>query len=370
MAVLGLMADPGLPERLARQLEATIREDIGWVTGDRESSEPSWEVQVSRQTLPLDTNGRIALMERAEGLRATHGWDLVVYLTDLPRTHDHRTLVTEWDATCRGALISLPAFGGFRIRHKLRTELLRVIAELAGPQVAADHDGDPNRAGRSAGDGSASGEAHGPGDPQAGPETNYRTIAGRWGRWRLLGGMVRSNRPGRLVGSLSSAAAAAMATGAFGIFYASIWNMADSSSALRLLLVSVLAVLTLTGWLIVHNGLWSTHQTEVDRTPAALDNTATVVTVFLSVMVMYAGLYLAVLLGSLAIISGGYLRSQLGHPVSLADYANLSWLSASLGIFAGALGSNFDGDAAVRDATYSRRERERRELAEQDESNS
>ncbi|WP_159617239.1 hypothetical protein [Arthrobacter zhaoguopingii] len=350
MLVVGLMADSGLPERLAGRLAEPLREALTSRTGPG----TRWNVEVSRQELPLDRNGRVPLMERAEALRAANGWDLVVYVTDLPRVHDHQTLLTESDGSAGAALVSLPALGGFRARSRLEQELVRVVSDLAARSGIAP---------RGSGSGRSPGGVRG--RRRAGNAAHvHETVPGPLGRTRLLTGMVRSNRPGRLVGSLSNAAAAAMATGAFGIFYASIWSMADASSTLRLSLISVLAVTALTGWLIVHNGLWSQTRTDPNGTPAAMDNAATVITVFLSVAAMYGVLYLAVLLGSLAVISGQYMQTQLGHPVSIVEYANLSWLAASLGTLAGALGSNFDGDEAVQKATYSRREHERRRLGE------
>lgn len=361
------MADPGLPERLARHLGQDLGEVLNGVPSVGGSGQAAqWDVQVSQQKLPLDSDGRIPLMSRAEGLLAANEWDFVVYLTDLPRSHDHQTLLSESDSSVRAMMVSLPALGWFRVKNRLLHEVVQVMTSLA-----VTHSGADDSANSAAGDRNSpssggvrnaleSGEAD-QSHKEEGPA--YQTVPGRRGRRRLLGGMVRNNGPGRLAGSLTSASAAAMATGAFGIFYASVWNMADSSSTLRLSLISVFAVLALTGWLIIYNGLWSTKPAEADRTPAPLDNAATVITVLLSVAVMYAGLYLAVLLGSLAIISGHYMQAQLGHPVSIVEYANLSWLSASLGMLAGALGSNFDGDTAVRRATYGGREQERRELA-------
>jgi hypothetical protein len=79
---------------------------------------------------------------------------------------------------------------------------------------------------------------------------------------------------------------------------------------------------------------------------------------------MYALLWSLLFLVGLAVIEADYLRSQLGHPVNLLDYGHLSWLAASLGTLAGALGSNFDSDEAIREATYSRREHQRRQLAD------
>ncbi|MGY1583225.1 hypothetical protein [Streptomyces sp. MN13] len=55
-------------------------------------------------------------------------------------------------------------------------------------------------------------------------------LVGLRGHLRLLLGPVRANRPWRLVPHLASASAAAAATAAFGLFYSSIWNMADALS--------------------------------------------------------------------------------------------------------------------------------------------
>lgn len=347
MVVVGLMADPGLPERLAEDLGESLEDALKFWT----ETPMSWDIEVSCKKLPLDEDGRIPLMNRAKDLRASNEWDYIVYITDLPRIHDHQTLLTESDSSLGAALVSLPALGWYRVRQALHTEVLRVIKGLADKAAPAWREDDTSN---------PLSEANA--QQQSDGTRHHVTIPGSRGQWRLLGGMIRSNRPGRLVGSLSSAGAAAMATGAFGIFYASIWNMADSSSTMRLSLISVVAITALTGWLIVHNGLWSTERTNPNGTPAAMDNASTTVTVLLSVAVMYAGLYIAVLLGSLVVISEPYMQAQLGHPVSIVEYANLSWLSASLGTLAGALGSNFDGDAAVRKATYSGRELQRRQL--------
>ena len=85
---------------------------------------------------------------------------------------------------------------------------------------------------------------------------------------------------------------------------------------------------------------------------------------WLSVALMYAILFAGLFLVGLTVIEAGYLQSQLGHPVNLTDYLHLSWLAASLGTLAGALGSNFDSDEAIREATYSRREHQRRQRAD------
>lgn len=195
-------------------------------------------------------------------------------------------------------------------------------------------------------------------------DASYILLPGYINEARLLAGMVRNNRPGGLLRALAGCVAAAAATGAFGIFYASIWSMSDALHLSRLIVISVLVISALSTWLIVHNGLWNRIRGSAAPRNARRDNLATVITVWLGTAMMYVLLWGALFLTALAVIAASYLESELGHPVTLLDYAHLSWLAASLGTLAGALGSNFDSDAAIREATYSRRVHQRRQLAD------
>lgn len=350
--IVGLVADPGLPEKIVRAVADDLTDQLKQETGPEEV----WDVQISREPLPLDSEGEIPFLSLTQRLKNEKKWDYFFYVTDLPRTTNETPMLVEIDHETKAALISLPALGAVGIRAKVQKLILALVHLLQERRPATT---------------AAVSDAIGIGRVtflrgQEPGDSSYLTMPGRSSRLRLLMGMIRSNRPGRLLPALSSSIAAAAATGAFGIFYASIWSMADALSPLRLLLVSVLAITALSGWLILHNGLWNKAggRSSSESREAARDNASTVITVLLSVTLMYLVLYVVVLCGALAVISGDYLQSQLGHPVSFLDYAKLSWLAASLGAVAGALGSNFDSDEAIREATYSRRQHERRKLAD------
>jgi hypothetical protein len=94
-----------------------------------------------------------------------------------------------------------------------------------------------------------------------------------------------------------------------------------------------------------------------------LYNLSTMVTLSIGVACMYVILYFVTLLGAAILIDSRYLQSRLGHPVSVADYARLVWLTSSVGIVAGALGSSLESEEAVRQATYSTREQQRHKKA-------
>lgn len=350
---VALLADPGLPRRVADAIADGLAEDLQREVGGG----VRWVVQVDQRTLPLTPDGEVPLIESAASLRRATGADHVVYLTDLPLYHLGEPIVCELSSEAAAALVSLPALGAVRLRARSRSLLVTVVASLVegsarypSPEAARPSLGRYGIA-RRAGD----------------DDISYLTRRGPATAFLMLAGMVRNNRPGRLPVALSRALAAATATGAFGIFYPTIWNMADSMTARRLALISLAVVTAFSGWLIVHNRLWSRRSPIASRKETRLDNAATVITVAISVLMAYVLLYLVLLLGGFTVITPDYLESQLAHPVSVRDYLQLAWLASSLGLMAGALGSNFDSEGAIREATYSRRQRQRRQLAERSE---
>ncbi|GER23015.1 hypothetical protein NCCP1664_15110 [Zafaria cholistanensis] len=342
---VGILADPGLPEAAARPIAQGLAGAL------RRVVDPGcrWDVETLRGALPLTEDGHIPLLEQAAELRARNRWDYVVYLTDLPRSHDGKVMVCESSAEAKTVLVSMPALGAWRVGAAARKLLLGALGSLHG---GGGHPPLPRRTPFRASTVQR----------QGAEDVSYTVVSGWPGRLRLLAGMVRNNRPGRLLSALSTCMAAAAATGAFGIFYTTMWNMADVLPPWRLALISAATVGALGAWLIVHNGLWSRGLGPEASARAGLDNAATIATVALSVGLMHMVLFMVLMAGSLVVIDAGYLEAELGHPVGPLDYARLAWLAASLGTVAGALGSNFDSDEAIREATYSRRDRQRRRL--------
>lgn len=232
-------------------------------------------------------------------------------------------------------LLSLPALGAFGVTRRLRRELTSLIEE----------------------DRALTGVLRG---GTGGTEVVTRVLDHPGRSARMVLGMIRGNQPGRLLPVLSSSLAAMVATGGFGIFYGSIWKLAEEMSSARLLGVSVFAVLSFTTWLIIHNRLWQRPHTQETRWRERIDNLATVGTIGMTGLILYT-LVLAVLcISSVVIIPQTYLEAELGRDVGLSTYLSIATLSASLGTMAGALGSNFDRDVEIRSATYNLREYERR----------
>lgn len=348
--VIGVMADRGLPEKRVRTALAKlgIRPDDPDITDEelRASGQPRVEVRTS--TLPMSLDGSVRLSDSAAGIMDSHGWDRMIYVTDLPLT-TRRPVISQTVNTGRAVMLCLPTFGFLRAQEGLRQELGRLLA------------GKPTGAG-------VLEEISGTGDIEGGDSgaDTTRVIDGRGRALRLLLGMVAGNRPAELYRVLTGCLAVGIATGAYGIFYGSMWQMSDTISLARMAVISLFAVGALNFWLIYHNGLWNRwpdrDSDSVATWRARMDNAATLVTVLSAAVMIYTTVFLVLLVLSVVIVDPTYFRMQVNDEPFPWGYAKLAWLTASLGTMAGAIGSSFDTDESIRQATYNRREHARRQI--------
>lgn len=343
---IGLQTDPGVPERVARSVAESLAEEVS------RRSDEQWRVEIHAGELPLAPDGTVQLLDHAPRLLSEQGWEYFVYLTDLPRYIDGHPVLCAVSTEARAALVSLPPLGMIGVAART-CDLLATLVD------SASRAGGPDAPALEAAVGRVKVEQH---VPSGDGELTTTTLTGRFSTPRMLAGMLRSNRPGRLLPAMTGSITVAVAAGAFGTFYGTLASVADALPSLRLLLVSILVICAFTSWLIISNNLWSRESEQGGMWRGRLDNLSTIVTVGVSVALMYLILFLIMLVLSLAVIDESYLRSELMHPIGFGDYIDLAWLTASMGTLAGALGSNFDSDEAVREATYSQRYHERREL--------
>ncbi|GAA2059777.1 hypothetical protein [Williamsia deligens] len=325
-----IVADPGPPsatvasirDRLARELQ----DALGVVS-----------VTVDSEPLTLDPEGGLMVPELIE--RTHRDSSAAVVVTEFPRLRGRRELMVEIDHDAATALVSLPALG-IAPRRRLVAVIVDAIRRLR------DEEATPR----------VRGARWYPGDTD---HAEYLATRSTLGRSRIVLGMVRGNRPWRLIPTLTGVMAAAAATASFGVFYSSIWAMANALSPWRLAGLSVLSIAVMTVWLIVNNRLWE-RRGELPRYRARLYNAATTMTIVLNAAVLYAGLLVVTLCAAMAVIDEGYLASQIGGDAGLRGYLCLAWLATSMGTVAGAVGSSADSYDDILEATYGYRERARR----------
>jgi hypothetical protein len=357
--VVGLLADPGL----ASDLVARVAPDLAHALADT-TGRPQWRVETARGPVGLDSEGLLPMLRHGATLRERHGWDVVVLVTDLPRRAGTQPLVSDYGADDGVGLVSLPALGCVALRRRLR----QAVVDLVADGLLARRGADP---------------VTGPG-PRRHPLTApvariasaeegidaHLALQGTRGTVRLLGGLVRANRPWRLVPSLSPALTAASAGAAFGVFYSNIWDLAVALSPARLGVIAVLALVAMSVWLIVDNGLWERPAARVHREEASLFNAATAATIGLGVACMGLLLVGLTTVAAAVVIPQHLLPSAGGGLADVAVYLRLGVLAGAMGIVAGALGSGLTSPEAVRHAAYSTREQQRRALIDDDEPNS
>lgn len=345
--VAGLLADPGPPAELARALARRLPARLE----RRLAPGTDWRVETLEYAFTAGHEDGSALFDVAERQRVDQGWDVAICLTDLPLRVDAGPLVADVAESGLVALLSIPALGGFRLRHRVREAVVRMIGQLTGHE-------DQSAALLS--------EPTAPlvSTTPSGPTVARRVIAtGARGRLRLIAGMLRANQPWRLVPSLSGALVGALATSAIATVNSTVWLVSDSLSVARLAAITVLTLVAMVVWLIVDANLWETSGRATDRHKKRLYNTATVLTLSAGVLCCYVVLLVVNMGAAALVLPVGPMESILAHPVDAGTYLRLAALVTAAATAGGALGSGFDSDEAVRRAAYGRRERDRRDFA-------
>lgn len=346
--VVGVVADPDLPIRLARRLAKTLPALLA-----RQFEGADWQVEVFDDPFEAMYPDLEYLIDKAGRHVRDTSWDLALCLTDLPMRGDGREIVlARLDRRHRVGLVSLPALGGIRLQRRLEDLASRIVGALR-PGLGIGPRPGPDPAARLPLRGIRAETGEG-----------YERIVhrGAAGYPRLLAGMVRANRPWQLFVGLSSALAGSLAGTAFGVLYSSIWQLATALGPYRLAGVATSAVAALVVWIIVGHGLWERPAPARRESGRDLEmrNAGTVVTVAAGALVFFGALFLITFAAVLLVIPPDYLGTVLGRAAQPGDYLTIAVMASALGTVAGAVGSGLEDDVSVRRATYGYRERERR----------
>lgn len=353
---LGLVTDPGVPEQVAE----TLAKRLPGMLGDQ------WDCVVEVEVDPIaagqhDVTDILQVLATQTG---QHEWDYAICLTDLPLRHNYRPVLAEINRADGVAVVALPSLGGAQTQRRARQLVARILDEFTAPDQAEAEQGT-----QAAQRGLQSRLTRLVAPIQRQQATSERGAVDirylgtrRRGRFRLVTGMVRTNRPWRLAFGMSSALAAAIAASAFGLSSSTIWQLAAALDPAREAVVSVLSVGALSGWLIATHRLWeraSTNSSGRDRELVQLYNLSTMATLTIGVGCLYVGLFVVNLAIAVFLVPSSVLSSLIGSS-DFATHLGLAWGFTTMGIIAGALGSSLESDQTVRQAAYGYREQQRR----------
>ncbi|MGZ6701285.1 MAG: hypothetical protein ACXVE0_17120 [Gaiellaceae bacterium] len=342
--VLGIAVAPGLAHELTADLIADLQRALNERFG---SVEWKTELTVDRLVSPSAPTTEILDAARRSLLEAR--WDLGIVITDLPLRVGRRPMTTQVSTTHRIAIVSLPAFGALNLRGKLRRTLIQLVDELLGGRSGDTAPGTARGRRREHG---VLRELTTRAAERPGGIALLYVPAVVYGNFRLLIGMVHSNRPWRLAMSLYAALAAALAVGAYGLINFDVWRISIAMSPWRLTPTVVASIAITVVAIIAVHGLWERAPDQRVRDQVALFNLATAATVASGILSLYAVLFVTFLTSSAIITGPSLLASQLHRHVAAVTYCTHALFVASLATFAGALGASLESDEAVRAAAY------------------
>lgn len=361
--VVGLLAAPGLAQELSGKIAGTLRTRLR-----RRFPDIEWHVVTRTEMLAGAGAGMgVDLVRLTRERMLDEGWQVALCLTDLPLHVGRRPVTAHMSVTLGVGVISVPALGAVDLRDRAAEVALRMMDRLF---TRRSEDGRQSarptrmRARMRARVRARVQELEELSSPLGRPYTpdketvRFVTAAGQ-GNLRLLVGMVRANRPWRLVSGLSHALVGALGAGAFALASPGLWQIADGMGLGRVLTLAFGSMAAISGTLIVAHGLWERSPSPEARDRVVLMNLATSFTVILGVLTLYAALLIIVGVCGTALIPSSVLRNQLHHPVDLGDYLRVAWTVSSLATIGGALGAALESDSAVREAAYGYRPSER-----------
>jgi hypothetical protein len=341
--VIGVVAtheDRDLAEALADDLPQALRERIG--------DHAAWGTEVC-EAEPADASASPSeLVDSVRRRLLDVGWQLGIGLTALPLRAGRRPVAAHASASHGVGLVSIPALGALHRAARLRDAAAQIVEALLGETAGS------REAGRGERMTARSAELAAPLSAGAAERDGTLRFTGAVvrGNLGLLAGMIRANRPVRVMGRLSRSSTAAVGTGAYALSSSNIWSLAEESGLLRLLGVGALSVALILAAMVVAHALWERARDPAARERVVLFNLVTVATLGIGVAALYVALFAGLAVAAAVVIPPAALAREVEHAAGVADYVRLAWFAASVALVGGALGSLIESDAAVRDAAY------------------
>ena len=355
--VVGVLAAPGLASDIGEQLSPHLPTELA-----RRFPEVSWQFEVVTEPLVGAVGFGVDVVQVARRRLLEQGWNFAICLTDLPLHVGRRPVTAYASATLGVGVVSVPALGAVAVEGRVREAVVRLLDGLLAESVTSRKRGADARRRRRRMRRRLRELASPVGHAEIEDDRTVRfvTTVGP-GNLRLLIGMVRTNRPWRLVVGLSRTLVAAFGTAAFGLTSPGVWRIADGMGVPRQLTLLLGSVVVTCITLIVVHGLWEHSPSRQARDQVMLFNLATALTIALGVLTLYLALLAISTLCGVALIAPTVLGGELRHPVGVSDYLQLAWLVGALATIGSALGAAVENDVVVREAAYGYRPQDRSE---------
>ncbi|MBY7145134.1 hypothetical protein KFZ56_19120 [Virgibacillus sp. NKC19-3] len=361
---VGLISTPGLPadlcthlvKKLPEQFEKTIDPQV------------TWETEFTVDPLVGVAEDINQVLEKANNIKQENGWDYAITLTDLPFFYDKQLVTANANLKEGIAQISIPSFGLFPMRKRIRKTLLKLMENLYAGSLFELEKQKQTRAGRrkykKAGKNpfpiSFTKREEGYSN-QTGADLRYVITSRVIGYSRVLLGMTRANRPWKGFFSFYKVLALAFATGTYISIFSTPWQLSILYSNYRMIFLMLLAIFGMVTWIIFSQNLWEKPSEHGKKRWRQLYNGTTFLTLFSLVSINYI-----VLFGLFSISVSLFVPPELfqlstgmDSDPGIHSYFSLVWFITSAGTLAGAIGSGLEREENIRNITYSFRQQQR-----------
>ncbi|GIO22223.1 hypothetical protein [Oceanobacillus sp. J11TS1] len=374
---IGLITAPGYPNEIGAKLQEELPSLLAYYVKER----IEWKINYIEDPLLGGDAKSKEILEATKRMREEKEWDYAICLTDLPLFKEKRMIVAEVNEKENIALISMPSFGSTLMMKRLRESIMQLVNEMyyGSSEESRERSAsriESKRSKRKDVDLKDSRnlmtsrffgwlsplKRETPSDNED-DYMNVRFTVARRGiiSLRLLGGMVRANRPWSLFPAFMKIMTIAFATGSYALVFPTLWLLSEYYSIPRMFLLTFFSIMAMTIWIILIHHLWERKRDQGNNYVRRLYNATTFITLFITVCIYYVTLYCLFLVGVFVFIPTGMLDSQLSGEPGLVHYFLIAWIATSVSTVIGALGTALENEEVVLNATYGYRQRQRHE---------
>lgn len=359
---VGLIPAPRMPASLIDK----IIDELPQLVNDAIDSDCDWTFEVEVSPLTSSAEYINETIHRMVKIKEENDWDYVIGITDLPSLSHKKVVVSEFDSQKAVSLLSLPALGILNVQRKLK----RMITHHLEYLYRYDKD---NTSFESSKLSTPAVRNITPETPiEENESTNRYIIKSYFIGWlKVILGMTYINEPWTIITNFKTLVSLAFATGTYIAIFSTPWELSIEYQPWRLIALTGFSIIGMVFWLIYAHKLWESASTKTTSHYRWLYNLTTFMTLFFITIANYGILFILLTISVSMFVPPEIFNSwtQADEDFTVMNYINLIWLTTSLGILAGALGSTAESEDKIRSVTYSYRQYYRYlQLKEEDDS--
>ena len=283
---VGLDVAPGVTERLAESL----MEELPDMLSEQYNNEKEWTFDLVTDPLTGFAESVDEIFKKVADYHDKRQWDYVISITDLPMFADHQVMALDINMYNGAAIFSYPAFGWRPVKNRFKQAILSIIQELHEAEHESRNYDDNNNIETSVKKQfplSKIDKTQVYLEETESYHLRYLSSSRSRGMFRLVSGMTFANNPLNMMASLSNIVAIAFTTGAFGLVFTTMWQMANNFSMWRLFGISIIAIIGMLIWIMMSHDLWESVKSSKNKRITWLYNATTIMTLIIAIIIYY-----------------------------------------------------------------------------------